>query len=108
MALVGEDGSEQAVIPPEGVEALEVEDLAEGLGATGQSPCHLAEVAGEAVPPQGVVEASSHPSCPTACTQRVEVSTRVPPKGPTTFPAGILEGARGLAASEAARDPSTK
>lgn len=57
---------------------------------------------------QEVVEASSHPSCPTACTLRVGASIRVPFKGLTTFLGGILEGAHGLAASEAARDPSTK
>lgn len=56
---------------------------------------------------QEVVEASSHPSCPTACTLRVGVSIRVPLKGLTTFLGGILEGAHGPAASEAARDPST-
>ena len=57
---------------------------------------------------QEVVEASSHPSCPTACTLRVGVSIRVPLKGLTTFLGGILEGAHGPAASEAARDPLTK
>lgn len=56
---------------------------------------------------QEVVEASSHPSCPTACTPRVGASIRVPPKGLTTSPGGTLEGAHGPAASEAARDPST-
>lgn len=55
---------------------------------------------------QEVVEASSHPSCPTACTLRAEAS-RVLLKGLTTFLGGILEGAHGLAASEAERDPST-
>lgn len=55
---------------------------------------------------QEVVEESSLPSCPTACTLRVGAS-RVLLKGLTTFLGGILEGAHGLAGSEAARDPLT-
>jgi len=110
-----EDGLEQADVPPEGVEVLGVEELEEGLEAAGLTPLHWVEVCGEVVAGasptvatlQEVVEASSHPSCPTACTLRVGVS-RVLLQGLTTFLGGILEGAHGLAASEAARDPSTK
>lgn len=65
-----------------------------GVGATGATL-------------QEVVEASSHPSCPTACTLRGGASIKAPVKALTTFQGGILEGAHGLAASEAARDPST-
>lgn len=98
-----EDGLEQADVPPEGVEVVEFEELEEVMEATGLTPLQWAEAGGEVV-----VEASSHPSCPTACTLKVGASTRVPFKGLKTFQGGILAGARGLAVSEAARDPSTK
>lgn len=109
-----EDGLEQADVPPEGVEVLAVEELEEGLEAAGLTPLHWVEACGEVVvvvsPTAAtlleVVEASSHPSCPTACTLRAEVS-RVLLQGLTTFLEGILEGGHGLAGSEAARDPST-
>lgn len=91
------------------------------MQAAGLTPHHYVAVGGEAAAAavssvasptvatlQEVVEASSHPSCPTACTPRVGLSTRVPSKGLTTSPGGTLEGARGPAASGAARDPLTK
>lgn len=56
---------------------------------------------------QEVVEASSHPSCPTACTLRVVVS-RVLLQGLKTSLGGILEGGHEVVASEAAKDPSSK
>lgn len=98
-----EDGLEQADVPPEGVEVAEYEELEEVMEAAGPTPLQLVEAGGEVV-----VEESSHPSCPTACTLKVGASTRVPFKGLKTFQGGILAGAHGLAVSEAARDPSTK
>lgn len=102
-ALEVEDGSEQADAPPEGVEVADFEELEEVMEAAGPSPLRWVEAGGEVV-----VEASSHPSCPTACTLKVGASTRVPFKGLKTSQGGILAGAHGLAVSEAARDPSTK
>lgn len=52
-----------------------------------------------------MVEASSHLSCLTACTLRVEASIRVLLMGLKTILGGTLEGAHGLAPSESAKDP---
>lgn len=87
-----EDGLQLATAAPDGVEAQGAEEpQGASAGATLQE----------------VVEASSHPSCPTACTLRAGASTKASTRALNTFLGGTLEGANGPAASEAARDPST-